>query len=321
MNVVLARPDRVGDVVITTTLLPALRRQFPRGRLGFVARETMRDLIAPVVDDFIPVESPDLAVHLRAGGYAASLHLHPHATVAHAAAAAGIPCRVGFTPDRAHLTEALPFTKERGDRHESEHGWDLAARLGVPRPAAAVPCIHVGEPPPDWPVGRGSDWLVLHPGASAGKACLPPALLRAVVGDWLDDPYHRVAVVGTGVERAWAGRLQAEFGAERLRDCCDRLSLPALAGLARRAGVFLGRDSGPAHVAAAAGARVVVVFAPVRRDVSVTRWRPLGPHVEVVALPGRARWWETTARAARRVFAAADPAGLNEAIRRAAAMG
>jgi ADP-heptose:LPS heptosyltransferase len=320
MNVLLARPDRVGDVVIATSLLPALRQHFPAGRIGFVAREVMRALIAPVVDDFVPVETPDLAARLAAGDYAASLHLHPHAGVARAAAQAGIPRRVGFAPDRAALTEILPFTQGRGDRHESEHGWDLAARLGVPRPATVAPCIHVGELPDGWPVGRGSDWLVLHPGASAGKAGLPPPLLRAVVADWLADPHHRVAVVGLGDETAIAGGWAAEFGAERVRAFGPELTLPALAALTRRAGVFLGRDSGPAHVAAAAGARVVVVFAPVRPDVSVTRWRPLGPHVEVVDLPGRARWWEKTARAVRRVYAATDPAVVIAAVRRAAAM-
>jgi len=319
MNVLLSRPDRVGDVVITTALLPALRQAFPEGRIGFVAKEAMRGLIAPVVDDFVPVATPDLVARLRAGDYSASLHLHPHPTVALAAAAAGIPRRLGYRSDRADLTEVLSSTKERGDRHEIDHTWDLAARIGVPRPATPAPCIHVGETPADWPAGEGRDWLVLHPGASAGKAGLPLPLLHAVVTDWLEEPGHRVVVVGTGDEAVTARALQATFGAERVRNDCDRLALPALAALARQAGIFVGRDSGPAHVAAAAAARVVVVFAPVRADVSVTRWRPLGPHVEVVALPGRARWWEKTARATARVYAAADPAQVIAGVRRALA--
>jgi hypothetical protein len=114
--------------------------------------------------------------------------------------------------------------------------------------------------------------------------------------------------------------LQTAFGAERVHDYCDRLALPDLAAMAAAAGLFVGRDCGPARVAASAGGRTVVISAPLRRAVSIRRWRPLGPRVEVVALPGRARWWEKTARATARVYAGADPATVIAVMRRVLAI-
>jgi heptosyltransferase III len=57
----------------------------------------------------------------------------------------------------------------------------------------------------------------------------------------------------------------------------SRLELGEVAGLARIALGFVGNDSGVSHLAAASGARGVVLFGPTDPD----RWRPLG-HVDVV---------------------------------------
>jgi ADP-heptose:LPS heptosyltransferase len=75
-----------------------------------------------------------------------------------------------------------------------------------------------------------------------------------------------IAVLGPA-ERELASTLRAAPVAI-LRD----LDLPVVAGLARIAGAFVGNDSGVSHLAAAAGARGVVLFGPT----DPSRWRPLG---------------------------------------------
>ena len=58
----------------------------------------------------------------------------------------------------------------------------------------------------------------------------------------------------------------------------DTPALGALAGLARLSSAFAGNDSGVSHLAAAAGARGVVIFGPT----DPMRWRPLGGQVTVL---------------------------------------
>lgn len=59
------------------------------------------------------------------------------------------------------------------------------------------------------------------------------------------------------------------------------LPLMELAALSEAVGVFVGNDSGPGHLAAAAGARVVSVFGPTRP----ARTAPRGRGATVVARP------------------------------------
>ena len=60
-----------------------------------------------------------------------------------------------------------------------------------------------------------------------------------------------------------------------------------LAALCQAATVFVGNDSGPMHVATAAGCQIIALFGPS----DSVRWNPKGPHVTVVrgVLPCGAR--------------------------------
>jgi len=90
------------------------------------------------------------------------------------------------------------------------------------------------------------------------------------------------ALHGAGCRTAWigAGKPDAEIiaaiatriGEASTINLCDRLSLPELAALFRRASVFIGCDSGPMHLAAACGAPVFALFGPSRESI----WAPRG---------------------------------------------
>lgn len=314
MNVLVSRPDRVGDVVISTTLIPALRATAGVGRVCFLGREDLRGLVAPCVDAFVAVEAPDASDQLRALELAVSLHLHPHIGAANACARAGIPRRIGWSTDADLIGERLPYTKDRGDRHEAEFGFDLAASIGVKATFPLRPMIR-SEVPAGFPsIDRPT--LAVHVGASSGKAELPLGLLQAVARGWVEDG-GGVEALGAAAEVHLGAALVAALPNGAGRNLCGTLSLPQMAGIAGRATVFLGRDSGPAHLAAAAGGNVVVIFPAARPDMGVIRWRPLGARVRVIEIPGRARWWEKTERASRRLFAGLDPGAVLAVVRAA----
>ncbi|HEX4124552.1 MAG TPA: glycosyltransferase family 9 protein, partial [Tepidisphaeraceae bacterium] len=62
----------------------------------------------------------------------------------------------------------------------------------------------------------------------------------------------------------------------------------------RSAGVFIGNDSGPGHVAGILGVPTVSIFGPG----NTTGWRPLGPRVTVVSGELETLQVERVARAA-----------------------
>lgn len=66
------------------------------------------------------------------------------------------------------------------------------------------------------------------------------------------------------------------------------LELSALAGIVRSASLFIGNDSGPAHLAAQLGIRALAIFGPTDPE----QWGPVGPQVEILSpsVPSSMDW-------------------------------
>jgi heptosyltransferase-2 len=130
---------------------------------------------------------------------------------------------------------------------------------------------------------------VLAPGASVARRCWPGDRF-AELARWLGDEHGmRVVVLGGAVDRERVGvpELLATPG---IIDAMGRLTLRSSAAVIRRASVFVGNDSGPAHLAAAVGTATVVVSAhPADGEPwmfnSPMRYRPWQVPSEVVQPP------------------------------------
>jgi ADP-heptose:LPS heptosyltransferase len=151
------------------------------------------------------------------------------------------------------LAEAAGFTLPPDD-----HG---ALALRRPLPSAAR-------------LTGGGRYVVVHPGASV-PARQPSAEWSHRVVRALAAEGHRVLVTGAPSERpltqAVAGRSAVHLG--------GRTSLAELASVLSGAQVVVAPNTGPAHLAAAAGTPVVSLFAPV---VPAARWAPYGVPVAVL---------------------------------------
>ena len=90
-----------------------------------------------------------------------------------------------------------------------------------------------------------------------------------------------LAVIGGPAEASLGRELAREAGVPVL-DLCGRLSLSALAILLREAAVLISNDTGPVHIAAAAGTPVVSIFGRNQPGLSPVRWRPIGEMTRVV---------------------------------------
>jgi len=72
-----------------------------------------------------------------------------------------------------------------------------------------------------------------------------------------------VVVIGSPAERAYTESVVAASGVEtRIVNLCGRLGIPALVALLGRVEVVVTNDSGPLHLASAAGASTVALFGP-----------------------------------------------------------
>ena len=284
-SVLVVKFGLLGDLLLADPALSALRARYPKARLRLVADSPGQTawLGPEAVDELhtvsIGVHRPTYrrlydprlwrdVLALRRRGPASiavflndTLGAYQRRLFAGIARAARAPRRVGVrTAQTGYLTDG-PTLAEIAGRHETERGWLIAGGTGpAPRPrlpeadpaltarvdqarartrARAVVALQpmTAKPAKQWPLSRWTE------------------LARAIV-DRLD---ALVLLVGSASERAALDAF-ATLG-ER---CVDTFGAP-IAGLvaaARASDAFVGHDSGPFHVAVAAGTPAVALVGP-----------------------------------------------------------
>ncbi|HET6408655.1 MAG TPA: glycosyltransferase family 9 protein [Chthoniobacteraceae bacterium] len=127
------------------------------------------------------------------------------------------------------------------------------------------------------PKGDG-DFITIHPGSGSPRKNWPAERWRQLIEHLLAQGRRLVMVGGEAdgkplseLESAFAGTVQI------VRD----LPLPQLGALLARSSSFIGHDSGISHLAAAAGARCVLLFGPT--DPAI--WAPVNKAVSVMEAP------------------------------------
>ncbi len=121
--------------------------------------------------------------------------------------------------------------------------------------------------------------VVLHPGSGGAAKCWPEPRYRELAGR-LTARGHQVVVVLGEVERErWSAEVVSAWESEH--EVVWPRGAMGLVEVVRGAGVYVGNDSGPTHVAAGVGVATIALFGPTRPAV----WRPMGRSVEVLSPP------------------------------------
>jgi heptosyltransferase-3 len=285
-TIIISRPDRVGDVVISTSCLAFIRDKYPGSKIYFVAEDKMRPLLEPhpLLAGYIPL-SADLETAFRQINASTLVHLHPHAGCYAAGARGNIPIRIGYGPGfgRGELTHTVPDKRTEGWQHEALFNFELLRPLVVPLPEKISANIHLPESSRaalqaklPWPL-ETMRYAVLCPGASV-KAARWPLENFVRVAERLKTEFNLLPVfVGTAADEIV---LPETAGFSNL---AGRTDLAELGWLLRHARVAVANASGPSHLAAAVDCPVVALFGRTAPIYGPTRWHPLSDQAIVVA--------------------------------------
>ena len=304
-RILLIQLDHFGDAVLTTSLLPGLRRRFPEAAVDvlaapwnwevfaasrFVARIhiSLRNRFHRGAPWLWPLGLMYWSWKLRGARYDLAIDARGDVLNAVLMRAAGIPIRLGWdcTGGGFLLTHSAPY--EPG-RHEVRSRHALLTTIGA-RPASDdVPTFapdadaeqYVSYMLGDFRSGK-RPLLVFHIGAGTQAKSWPAEHWRELLGRVVLDQDARVILVGTEADRKTAEGITQGMFWPGVMDWTGRLNVSQLAALARRCSLFIGGDSGPAHLAAAAGAKVLSLFSGIN---SSEQWRPWGDHVTVLSHP------------------------------------
>jgi heptosyltransferase-2 len=276
-------PNWMGDLIMATPGLRALRAGHPNAHIALHARAGLLPLVAgaPWCDEALPVRSYGQgpaallaeARALRRRRFDLGVCLPDSFSSALLMRAAGVRRVVGYRRGwrRAllHQAEALPRGAGRRvmiAREEHVLGLCLAAG-GVPQGTHLELFVtpddarEGGEALAKAGVSEGATYAVLAPGASFGSSKLWPAESFARVGDALARAGAQVVVIGTPDERALAERVVRAMGG-RAANLAGAVGLGGLKHVMRGARVLVCNDAGARHLGVAFGVPSVVLMGP-----------------------------------------------------------
>jgi len=173
---------------------------------------------------------------------------------------------------RDHCREFIKFGMEK-EQHEADHYFRIAQSLGY---RGKLPHPHCQARDVDLDVPSGKELVALsdttlNKGAWERKRWpYYPDLARRLI----DQGYSVVLIGGEGEAR----RFQKDDWPDEVINALGKYDVQETAGLLRRCALFVGNDSGPAHMAAAFNIKTYVFFGPTL----VSKNRPLGPKVNVI---------------------------------------
>jgi heptosyltransferase-2 len=302
-----SRPERLlvravnwlGDAVLTTPAIGALRAASPRARITIAAKPLVADLFRHHPDlDGIEVYDKEgahagaigmfrKAGELRRGGYEAAILLQNAIDAALLAFLAGIPERMGYATDgrRLFLSRPVPVTEEILSLHHAEYYLRLLAELGVPRPEAPRLSLRVTEEErrsmrsrlDGLGVPEGRRIVGINPGATYGSAKRWFPDRFAKVADALSEEWDAaVVLMGSAPEAPLAAEIETAMG-RKVVNLAGRTTVREVMALLASCSFLVTNDSGPMHIGAAFGVPLVAIFGP-------TDWRKTSPWTEMARI-------------------------------------
>ncbi len=289
MNVLIVRPDGIGDVLLSLPVATQLRRLVPGITVGFLTSPTVAPLLDhhPDVDYVRTIRFTDPLKELRSAfsqGVEAAIFLKPFRRLMWAAWVAGVPIRVAtryrwYSPlANRHIYEH----RSEFSKHESEYNVEMLKGLGLSPQSISPPVLTLTEAERAAGVSRWSGLprprVVIHPGGVSARRWRLEHYRDLVLT--LTDRGYGVVLTGSDQERTEFRKclLPPMALLSGVTDLMGHLSLRELMSVIANAHVVVSGATGPAHLAAALGTPTVTLFDPRRNNLPV-RWKPLGTGV------------------------------------------
>lgn len=308
-RVLLLRPDHLGDVIFALPAVEAVRRALPEARVDLLIGPWARALFPEAGLErleLLPFDAPWLARPARGkfglggvlalarllrrrarkeGPYDLAIDLRGDLRLVLAARLAGVRYLAGRgITGLGFLLDAEG--REAPGRHQVEGNLALLEAAGLGPQETVNPALALS--PEEIEAGRevlrahgvANAKLVVgvHPGAGTATKRWAPGKFAALIARIVSELPARVILLGGPDDRPAADAVLEALGearsSRRLADLCGKLpGLRAFMGVARGCHLFVGNDSGPAHIAAALGVPVLCLFSGTNEP---SEWGPRG---------------------------------------------
>ncbi len=282
-NVLVIQTAFLGDAVLTTPLLSALKKNLPGARVTVLCTPETHEIFKghADVEDVIVFDKRTNEKSLKAkwrlvktlAALRFDLAILPHRSLTSALLArlAGIPRRIGFLSSQGRwlMTDTVPF---QWGIHDVDRNLALLSRLGIENESGIL-----NLRPDDQAVAEVEQWLRSSGvqlsqrmvGINAGsvwatKRWLPERF--AEVSDRISEELNaQVLFVGSTNDFVLVEEIRASMRTKAL-NWAGKTNLKQLIAAVAQCSVFLTNDSGPMHIAVATHVPTVALFGPTTKE-------------------------------------------------------
>jgi heptosyltransferase-3 len=297
-NILVIKLRYIGDVLLATPVLHALRERFPDAHLAMAVNRGTEDVLKgnPDLNEVLVVERGGLIEQLRFLGevrrrrFDCVIDLTDGDRAAILALLSGAPVRIGLNEE--HRWRGLLYTavarSEPSVAHRIERDLETVRSLGV-QPKSGLPVLRtsalddqdgarlldeiVGEP-----LSCGTRPLIMfQPGARYWFKAWPVERFADLADRLMERGDCRILIGGNAQERELADQIAVRTRSKPIV-LAGRTTVLQYAAILKRCALFVGNDNGPMHMAAALGVPVVALFGPS----NPAEWGPRGERVKVL---------------------------------------
>lgn len=278
-KILVVQTSFLGDAVLTTPLLSAIRRRFPKAKLAVLCTPQARDLFAgnPDIDEILTDDKRGSgrglsgawrkAKDLKSRGFTIAVSPHKSFRSALLVYLAGIPCRIGFRQSPGWFFYHSRVVRDP-TRHDVERNLALLQPLGVD-PAESLRDLRVEVDP----VSRAAVEQLFHSLGVERNGLIMGVNPGSVwpTKRWALEGYAelmiqlkkkhscQILIFGGPEDQQIAARIQ-ELSGNIGVSLVGKVTLRQLACALDWCDLFITNDSGPMHIAVARGVPVVAVF-------------------------------------------------------------
>lgn len=282
-RILLIRLDHVGDVIMSTVVLRPLREAFPQARIDFLVADWAYDVVknSPYIDTVIPFKPawfdrercPSLCAQIKdlrtlitiikKGAYDTGIDLKGDLRQIIALFLSGVKYRIsyGITGGGFFLSHHAEY---RRGCHETEHNLELLKALGVTSGKAKIDFFVSGA-------AKKNAEKILKGNGIPERFVVLHVLSGHNQKNWQNEKFSHLArhisvkkglavvLIGTDRDKKIVDDVIAAADVHAV-NLCGKTDLETLAVVIKKASLFVGIDSGPAHIAAACGVPAIILF-------------------------------------------------------------
>lgn len=279
-KILLIRPKRIGDIVMTTPALASLRERYPQAFITYLVEEPYKDLVEgnSDLDEIIAVPIPTkpqdflkILFQIRKNKFDAVVDFHGGPKAFLFALFSKTRLRIGHKIKFKHIFYDVKIERKTKDKpiHSVESFFKLVKALDVkvnqiPRlklpPARNQETSRIFEFIKNNKL-RENKIITLHIGAGSEFRQWDLKKLEQLAALLSEIPAASIVLVGGKEDQVLEKQLLKRISAP-LYSLVGELNLRELRELISQSSLFIGPDSGPMHIAAATETPIVACFGP-----------------------------------------------------------